>query len=145
VWFVRTLDEAGQPSVGSAFVAFSDSSQSFLLASFTTVRAATGEPGPDVVVRKGDDEMRAELTAWDPANDLALLTVDRPNLPALTWAPPTPRRPPATGSSWCRAWVGEVAPSARASWPACPPRGSSTTRRWARPSRAGPCWTPRPG
>jgi S1-C subfamily serine protease len=95
VWFVRTLDEAGQPSVGSAFVAFSDSSQSFLLASFTTVRAATGEPGPDVVVRKGDDEMPAELTAWDPANDLALLTVDRPNLPALTWAPPDAT--PATG------------------------------------------------
>src|SRR3546814_2118487 len=34
VWFVSTLDEAGQPSVGSAFVVFSDTEQSFLLASF---------------------------------------------------------------------------------------------------------------
>ncbi|HSP03184.1 MAG TPA: hypothetical protein VLR27_06760, partial [Acidimicrobiales bacterium] len=41
VFFVSTLDEAGQPSVGSAFVLFSDSERSFLLTSFETVRAAT--------------------------------------------------------------------------------------------------------
>src|SRR5690606_1423993 len=44
VWFVATRDEAGQPSVGSAFVVFADSEQSFLLASYTTVRAGTREP-----------------------------------------------------------------------------------------------------
>jgi S1-C subfamily serine protease len=86
VWFVSTLDEAGQPSVGSAFVVFSDAEQSFLLASFTTVRAATQQPGPDVTIRKGDDELAVTVTSWDPANDLALLTVDRPQLPALKWA-----------------------------------------------------------
>ncbi|MGV3758727.1 MAG: trypsin-like peptidase domain-containing protein [Actinomycetota bacterium] len=90
VWFVSTLDEAGQPSVGSAFVVFSDSEQSFLLASYTTVRAATQNPAPEITVRKGDDVLGVELTAWDPANDLALLTVDRPSLPALEWAPPDP-------------------------------------------------------
>jgi S1-C subfamily serine protease len=95
VWFVTTLDEAGQPSVGSAFVAFSDSSQSFLLTSYATVRAATVDPGPEVRVRKGAEDLPAELTAWDPANDVALLTIDRPNLPALEWAPPDPV--PATG------------------------------------------------
>jgi len=90
VWFVSTLDEAGQPSVGSAFVAFSDSEQSFLLASYNTVRAATQNPAPKITVRKGDEELDAHLTSWDPANDLALLTLDKPDLPALTWAPPDP-------------------------------------------------------
>jgi S1-C subfamily serine protease len=90
VWFVQTLDEAGQPSVGSAFVVFADSEQSFLLTSYTTVRAATARPGPDVTLRKGDETLEASLSSWDPANDLALLTVGRPNLPALEWAPTDP-------------------------------------------------------
>jgi S1-C subfamily serine protease len=90
VWFVSTLDEAGQPSVGSAFVVFSDGEQSFLLASFNTVRAATQKPAPAITVRKGDEELPVELTSWDAANDLALLTLNRPNLPALTWAPTDP-------------------------------------------------------
>jgi len=90
VWFVSTLDEAGQPSVGSAFVAFSDSSQSFLLTSFNTVRAATQNPAPAVTVRKGDEELSATVTSWDPANDLALLTIDSGSLPALEWAPADP-------------------------------------------------------
>src|SRR5688572_4916350 len=34
VWFVNTLDEAGQPSVGSAFVVASDADQSLLLTSY---------------------------------------------------------------------------------------------------------------
>jgi S1-C subfamily serine protease len=87
---VSTLDEAGQPSVGSAFVVFSDGEQSFLLASFHTVRAATRSPAPEITVRKGDEELGVELTSWDPANDLALLTLDRPNLPAIAWAPTDP-------------------------------------------------------
>lgn len=90
VWFVSTLDEAGQPSVGSAFVVFSDSEQSFLLASHTTIRAATQSPGPRITVRKGDDEVEADLLSWDVGNDLALLDIDRPGLPALTWAPSDP-------------------------------------------------------
>lgn len=90
VWFVSTLDEAGQPSVGSAFVVFADGEQSFMLASFATVKAATQKPGPKITLRKGDEELVAELTSWDPGNDLALLTVDRPSLPALTWAPTDP-------------------------------------------------------
>lgn len=90
VWFVATLDEAGQPSVGSAFVVFSDAEQSFLLTSFNTVRAATQEPAPPITLRNGDEEVPVALTQWDPANDLALLTLDRPNLPALEWASPDP-------------------------------------------------------
>jgi S1-C subfamily serine protease len=90
VWFVSTLDEAGQPSVGSAFVVFSDSEQSFLLTSYNTIRAATQNPAPKISVRKGDEELGVELTTWDQADDLALLTVDKPSLPALIWAPTDP-------------------------------------------------------
>ena len=50
VWFVSTLDQAGAPSVGSAFVVFSDNQTSFLLASYTTIQAATQQPGPAVTL-----------------------------------------------------------------------------------------------
>jgi S1-C subfamily serine protease len=90
VWFVVTRDEGGQPSVGSAFVVFADAEQSFLLTSYNTVRANTQEPVPGITIRKGDEELPVTLTAWDPPNDLALLTVDRPDLPALKWAAADP-------------------------------------------------------
>jgi S1-C subfamily serine protease len=85
---VSTVDQAGAPSVGTAFVAFSDGQQSFLLTSFTTIRAATQTPGPEIVLRKqGEDDMTATPFTWDEGRDIALLTVDRANLPALNWAP----------------------------------------------------------
>ena len=90
VWFVQTLDPSGQPSVGSAFVVFSDDQQSFLLTSYATVQAATSRPAPDITLRKDNDSLKATLTSWDPGNDLALLTVDRPSLPSLSWAPDRP-------------------------------------------------------
>jgi S1-C subfamily serine protease len=90
VWFVQTLDESGGPSVGSAFVVFSDNEQSFLLTSFTTVRAATAKPAPNITLRKDQEELQGTLAAWDPPNDLALISVDKPSLPSLKWAPTDP-------------------------------------------------------
>lgn len=87
VYFVTTLDETGAPSVGSAFVVFADPERSFLLTSYEVVRAATAAPAPDVVVRKGGEDLRATLITWDEGNDLALLSVDRGGLPALTFVP----------------------------------------------------------
>ena len=90
VFFVSTLDEAGQPSVGSAFVLFSDSERSFLLTSFTTVRAATASPGPGIEVRQGDSTLAVDLNSWDESRDLALLIAeDAPNLPAIELADPS--------------------------------------------------------
>jgi S1-C subfamily serine protease len=89
-WFVRTLDGAGQPSVGSAFVVASDNSQSLLLASFTTVEAATHNPGPQVTVRKGDQEIKATVWTWQPEKDLALLIIAKGGQPALKFAPTNP-------------------------------------------------------
>jgi S1-C subfamily serine protease len=90
VWFVSTLDDAGGPAVGSAFVVFADSESSFLLTSFTTIRAATVQPAPAVEVVKGDERLEATLFNWDEELDMALLRIPKANLPALEWAPPDP-------------------------------------------------------
>lgn len=86
MWFVVTRDEAGQPSVGSAFVVASDAEQSFLLTSFTTVRALTAQPAPPLRVRHEGEEIDATLWTWDEARDLALLVIGRGNQPRLEWA-----------------------------------------------------------
>lgn len=85
-YFVTTLDEAGAPSVGSAFVVFSDAEQSFLLTSFATVRAATRAPGPEVRVRQGGEELVATLVSWEEGRDLALLSIPRGGVERLAWA-----------------------------------------------------------
>lgn len=90
MWFVRTLDEAGQPSVGSAFAVASDADETLLVASFATVRAATFTPGPQVFVRKGDQEVRVTVWTWQPERDLALLVLARGNQPKLDFAPANP-------------------------------------------------------
>jgi S1-C subfamily serine protease len=86
VFFISTLDENGAPSVGSGFVVFSDAEQSFLLTSYTTVRAATQTPGPPIKVRQGNDEADARIQSVDPDKDLALLSVNRGNIKRLPWA-----------------------------------------------------------
>ena len=83
VFFVSTVDDTGAPSVGSAFVVFADNDQSFLLTDLAVVRSSTAQPGPGITLRKGDDELAAELFTWDDASGIALLAVDRPALPAL--------------------------------------------------------------
>lgn len=83
VWFVSTLDQTGAPSVGSAFVVFSDPERSFLLTSLEVVRAATVQPAPDILLRKGDREVAVDLFTWDENLDLALLTLPVGDQPAL--------------------------------------------------------------
>jgi S1-C subfamily serine protease len=90
VFFVSTLAEDGSPSVGSAFVVFSDAEQSFLLTSYATVRAATQTPAPPLKVRQGNDETDAKIQSVDPGRDLALLSVNRGNLKRLPWADGNP-------------------------------------------------------
>jgi len=86
VFFVSTLGEDGSPSVGTAFVVFSDAETSFLLTSYNTVRAATVSPGPEIRVRDGDEELAARLVSRDEGRDLALLSIARGNLERLPWA-----------------------------------------------------------
>lgn len=90
VYLVSTLDESGQPSVGTAFVLFSDSERSFLLTSYNTIKAATVTPSPPVQVRNGSGELSVALNSWDTRRDLALLVAeDAPNLPAIEIAEPS--------------------------------------------------------
>ena len=89
-FFVQTQDEAGVASVGSAFVVASDNRQTYLLASYTTVKAATRAPGPPIDVRQGGTTTRATLWTWQEDKDLALLIIDRGNLPKLAFAPASP-------------------------------------------------------
>ena len=75
VFFVHTLDANGQASVGTAFVVSSNTTQSLLLTSYTTVKAATGAPGPAVFVRQGNVDTQVTVRSWDPQYDLALLVL----------------------------------------------------------------------
>ncbi len=86
VFFVRTLDTAGRPSVGSAFVVSSGPSETLLLTSYQVVAAGAAKPGPGLMLEKGGDSFPAELWAWDADRDLALLKTAKGNLPALQWA-----------------------------------------------------------
>jgi S1-C subfamily serine protease len=94
VFFVHTLDANGQPSVGTAFVVSSNTTDSLLLTSYTTVKAATVTPGPPVYVRQGNIDIPVTVRSWDPQYDLALLVLAKPGLHALPAAPPAPTPEP---------------------------------------------------
>lgn len=85
VYSVATLDNQGKASVGTAFAVLSDDRESYLVTSYTTVAAATVNPGPKVVIRKGTDEIPADVWNWDPANDIALLKVAKGGIEVLEW------------------------------------------------------------
>ena len=86
VFFVSTQDEAGQPSVGSAFAVASDSEQTLLVTSYSTIRAATRQPAPKIVVRQGETEIAAQLWTWQEDRDLALLVLGKGSVPKLELA-----------------------------------------------------------
>lgn len=86
VWFVSTLDEDGQPTVGSAFPVATDAEETLFVTSHATVEAAATEPGPEIEIRNLEDEVEANLVSTDPGRDLALLSVPRGDLPVLEWA-----------------------------------------------------------
>jgi S1-C subfamily serine protease len=90
LYFVHTLDENGQPSVGTAFAVASDSHQTLLLTSFTTVKAATRQPGPDVFVRHGTNETKVQVYTWQEQRDLALIVLPVGGQPKLDFATQSP-------------------------------------------------------
>lgn len=86
MFFVVTVDEAGQPSVGSAFVVASDANQTLLLTSYKTIKASTRSPAPPVKIRKGAEEEQVTLFTWHEEKDLALLILKRGGLPRIEFA-----------------------------------------------------------
>lgn len=91
VYFVHTLDDAGQPAVGTAFAVASTGQQTLLLTSYTTVAAATHKPGPALFVRHGNSDTSVTVYTWDTTNDLALIILSQGNLPALTFTSSAPK------------------------------------------------------
>ncbi len=91
LYFVHTLDQSGQPSVGTAFAVASDSHQTLLLTSYTVVQAATRQPGPQVFVRHGSIDQALSVYTWDETKDLALLILPTGSQPTLTFAPSAPQ------------------------------------------------------
>ncbi len=89
VWAVATLDDRGQASVGSAFAVMSDKNETMMMTSFDVVKANALQPGPPdgIHLKKGVEDIKAELWATDPAHDLALLKVPRGNIDVMEWGP----------------------------------------------------------
>lgn len=85
IWFVQTLDEAGAPLVGSAFVVESDGQKSVLVTSYSTIKASTHAPAPAITLTKGADKVTAHLDNWVEGSDLAVVTIPKGNLPKLDW------------------------------------------------------------
>ncbi|MBA2609602.1 MAG: serine protease [Actinobacteria bacterium] len=86
LFFVRSLDDSGAPTVGTGFAVASDNDQTFVLTSYATVRAATMRPGPAVEVRQGDTVVKSTLWTWDESKDLALLILQKGKVPTLSFA-----------------------------------------------------------
>src|SRR5205085_7777102 len=87
MFFVHSQDESGAPSVGSGFVVASDQDQSLVLTSYTTVRAATKRPGPDVFIRQGNgQDQKVSVWTWDESKDIALIVLNKGNVPKLSFA-----------------------------------------------------------
>jgi S1-C subfamily serine protease len=88
VWSVKTLDAAGQPTLGSAFSAGKTEGRTLLLTSLAVVEAATRAPGPPITVEGEGFSGPATLWTWDENTDLALLVITKGSLPALPWVAP---------------------------------------------------------
>lgn len=83
---VSTFNEAGEPVLGTAFVAASDAEKTFLVTSYNVVRAGVVRPGPEITVRSGSTDYKATLWTWQAEKDLALLIINKGGLPRLEWA-----------------------------------------------------------
>ena len=88
VWTVNTLNSAGQPVTGAAFLVGSPGGQGLLVTSLAAVEASTGQPAPEIRVVGGGYNGPATLWTWDEGRDLALLTVGR-TATAPAWASET--------------------------------------------------------
>jgi S1-C subfamily serine protease len=86
LWSIRTFDEGGQPTVGTAFVVASDAEKSFLLTSLSVVRASIVRPGPEILLQQDKTQATATLWSWQEDRDIALLILQKGNLPKLQWA-----------------------------------------------------------
>jgi S1-C subfamily serine protease len=56
------------------------------------VQSSSIKPGPEIKVSQGNEELPATLWTWQEDKDMALLIVNKGNLPRIEWAPPAETR-----------------------------------------------------
>jgi S1-C subfamily serine protease len=102
VAYVQGAASSGDPTFGTGFVVLSDSHQSGIVTSFKNVEGSISAKTA-VRVKIGSADVRGSVYIWDVNHDLALVTINTPNLPLLDWA----KEDPAVGS---RAWTIAASP-----------------------------------
>ena len=73
VWSVRSLDDSGRATSGSAFAVIDHEGGTGLITQLDVVLASTLTPPPPIELVKGDRVIQATLWAWDEVNGLALI------------------------------------------------------------------------
>jgi len=76
VWMLETRNEDGQIANGSAFAIVGHQGGTAFVTSHSLVIASTTAPSPGIDLVKGNRRVPAQLWAWDPERDLALVVVD---------------------------------------------------------------------
>ncbi|MEZ5410312.1 MAG: serine protease [Acidimicrobiales bacterium] len=75
VWQLETKDEAGNLLTGAAFAVLPHDDGTAFVTSYSLVAASTTEPAPAIELVKRTQRIPAQLWAWDPDRDLALVVV----------------------------------------------------------------------
>lgn len=73
VWAVRSLDDNGTATSGSAFAVIDHEGGTGLITQLDVVRSSTVSPPPPIELIKGDRVIAATIWTWDEANGLALI------------------------------------------------------------------------
>ncbi len=76
VWMLETRDEDGQIANGAAFAIVGHRGGTALVTSYELTIASTTAPSPGIDIVKGNRRIPAQLWAWDPERDLALVVVE---------------------------------------------------------------------
>ena len=75
VWQLETKDEAGNMLTGAAFAVLPHDGGTAFVTSYSLIAASTTEPAPAIELVKRTQRIPAQLWAWDPDRDLALVVV----------------------------------------------------------------------
>jgi len=75
VWQLETKDEAGNLLTGAAFAVLPHDGGTAFVTSYSLIAASTTEPAPAIELVKRTQRIPAQLWAWDPDRDLALVVV----------------------------------------------------------------------
>lgn len=76
VWSIRSLDDNGLATSGSAFAVIDHQGGTGLITQLDVVRSGIVTPAPPIELVKGDRVIQATLWTWDEVNGLALIVTD---------------------------------------------------------------------